>query len=104
VIQQPDVVSTIEQMMLAFEPPAETFVNQIAAVHSHDTREQLHQLEMPTLVLGARRDFMVPPELAEIVAQSIPNARFELLDGGHAFSAENAPEFNRVIMEFLQAN
>jgi 3-oxoadipate enol-lactonase len=104
VIHQPDVVATIEQMMVAFQPPVEAFVNQIAAVHTHDTREQLHQITAPTLVLGAKRDFMVPPELAEIVAQSIPGSRFELLDGGHAFSAENAPEFNRVILEFLKAN
>ena len=104
VIHQPDVVNTIEQMMLAFEPPAEAFLNQMAAVRGHDTRELLRQIEAPTLVLGARRDFMVPPELAEVVAESIPGSRFEMLDGGHAFSAENAQEFNRVILEFLQAN
>ena len=104
VITQPDVVETIEQMVLAFQPPGETFANQIAAVHAHDTREQLRQLDVPALVLGARRDFMVPPELAEVVAQSLPNARLEMLDGGHAFSAENAQEFNRVILEFLQSH
>jgi pimeloyl-ACP methyl ester carboxylesterase len=103
VIHQPDVVNMIEQMMLAFEPPAETFTHQMAAVKEHDTREQLHQITAPTLVLGAKRDFMVPPELADVVHQSIPGSRFELLDGGHGFSAENAAEFNRVILEFLQA-
>jgi 3-oxoadipate enol-lactonase len=104
VIHQPDVVSTIEQMMLAFEPPAESFVNQFAAVKEHDTREQLRSITAPTLVLGAKRDFMVPPELAEMIAQEIPGSRFEMLDGGHGFSAENAIEFNRVILEFLKAN
>jgi len=104
VIHQPDVISAIEQMMLAFQPPADTFVKQIHGVLTHDTREQLAQIEAPTLVLGARRDIMVPPELAEIIAASIPGSRFELLDGGHAFSAENAVEFNRVILEFLQAH
>ena len=103
VIHQPDVVSTIEQMMVAFQPPPEAFVNQIAAVHGHDTREQLRQVTAPTLVLGAKRDFMVPPELSEVIAESIPGSRLELLDGGHGFSAENAVEFNRVILEFLQA-
>jgi pimeloyl-ACP methyl ester carboxylesterase len=103
VIHQPDVVNSIEQMMTAFQPPPEAFVNQFAAVQGHDTREQLRQIAAPTLVLGARRDFMVPPELAEIVAQSIPGSRFEMLEGGHGFSAENAPEFNRVVLEFLQA-
>ncbi len=104
IIHQPDVVNSIEQMMVAFEPPPDAFVKQIHGVRSHDTREQLAQITAPTLVLGARRDVMVPPELAEIVHQSIPGSRFELLDGGHAFSAENAAEFNRVILEFLKAN
>jgi 3-oxoadipate enol-lactonase len=104
VIHQPEVVDAIEQMALAFEPPAEAFVNQMAAVHAHDTREQLHQITAPTLVLGAKRDFMVPPELAQVVHASIPGSRFELLDGGHGFSAENAAEFNRLILEFLKAN
>jgi pimeloyl-ACP methyl ester carboxylesterase len=104
VIYQPDVVETIEQMMVAFQPPPEAFVNQFSAVQGHDTREQLHQITAPTLVMGAKRDFMVPPELAEMIAESIPGSRFELLDGGHGFSAENAAEFNRVVLEFLKAN
>ena len=104
VIHQPDVINSIEQMMLAFQPPPETFEKQTHGVLNHDTRDQLKQITAPTLVMGARRDVLVPPELAEIVHQSIPGSRFELLDGGHAFSAENAGEFNRVILEFLQAN
>jgi 3-oxoadipate enol-lactonase len=104
IINQPDVVATIEQLILAEPPRPETFQNQIAAVHGHDTREQLHQIEAPTLVMVARRDFMVPLELGTVVHQSIPGSRLETLDGGHAFSAENVAEFNRVILEFLQAN
>jgi len=103
IIHQPDVINTIEQMMVAFQPPPDTFDKQVHGVLSHDTREQLKQITVPTLVLGARRDVLVPPELAEVVHQSIPGSRFELLDGGHAFSAENVGEFNRVILEFLQA-
>lgn len=103
VINQPDVVATIESMMEEFQPPPETFVSQFAAVQAHDTREQLHQVTAPTLVLGARRDFMVPPELAQHIAEAIPGSRFEMLEGGHGFSAENAQEFNRVILEFLKS-
>jgi pimeloyl-ACP methyl ester carboxylesterase len=103
VINNPEMIAMIEQMVLEFEPPPETFVNQLAAVVDHDVREQLATLTLPALVVSARRDIMVPPELGEIVATSIPGARFELLDGGHAVNAENAAEFNRVILEFLQA-
>lgn len=103
VIGQPELVAQIEQMVLAFQPPEESFVNQLAAVQAHDVREQLKGVTAPTLVLAARRDFMVPPELAEEIAEAIPGSRFELLEGGHGFSAENAVEFNRVILEFLKA-
>jgi pimeloyl-ACP methyl ester carboxylesterase len=103
-INQPDLIAAIEQMVLAFQPPADTFVNQLAAVVDHDVREQLATINVPTLVVSARRDLMVPPELGEIVAASIPGARFELLDGGHAVNAENAAEFNSVVLEFLLSN
>ena len=103
VINNPDVVAMIEQMMTTIQPPMESFMNQFAAVSAHDTYEQLHQITAPTLVMGARRDFMVPPELAKHIAEAIPGSRFEMLDGGHAFSAENTAEFNRVILEFLQS-
>lgn len=104
IINQPQVVAMIEELILAEPPRPEAFQNQIAAVHGHDTREQLHQIEAPTLVMVARRDFMVPPELGRVVHESIPGSRLAELDGGHAFSAENVAEFNQVVLEFLQAN
>jgi 3-oxoadipate enol-lactonase len=104
VLSQPELVRAIEQMVLAFQPPAETFVNQMAAVREHATAARLGQVTAPTLVLAARRDVMVPPELAAEVAEAIPGARFELLDGGHGFSAENAAEFNRIVLKFLLAH
>jgi pimeloyl-ACP methyl ester carboxylesterase len=103
VIYEPDIVVQIEQMVNLFQPPVESFLNQLAAVQAHDVRDQLRQVTAPTLVLGAKRDFMVPPELAEEIAEAIPGSRFELLEGGHGFSAENAQEFNRLILEFLKA-
>ena len=104
VINNPEMIAAIEQMMLEIEPPMESFLNQFSAVENHDTEAQLHQITAPTLVMAARRDVMVPPELAEHIHKAIPGSRFEMLDGGHAFSAENVAEFNRVVLEFLQAN
>ena len=101
VLHQPELMATIEGMMQAMHPPVEAFVNQVAAVRDHDTFERLGSVTVPTLVLGARRDVMVPPELAEETAAAIPGAQFMLLDGGHAFSAENVQGFNAAILEFL---
>ena len=104
VINQPEMVAVIEQMIVDFQPPVETYANQLAAVLEHDTRDQLAGVTAPTLVVSARRDIMVPPELGEIVAKAIPKARFQLLEGAHGVNAENASEFNRVLLEFFQAN
>jgi pimeloyl-ACP methyl ester carboxylesterase len=101
VINHPGVIEMIETMMSTIQPPVESFASQFAAVQAHDTEAQLHQITAPTLVMGARRDFMVPPELAKHIADAIPGSRFEMLEGGHGFSAENTAEFNRVILEFL---
>lgn len=101
VLQQPELMATVEQMMMSLHPPVEAFVNQVAAVRNHDTLDLLRSVAVPTLVLGARRDVMVPPELGEETAAAIPGAEFSLLDGGHAFSAENVQDFNAAILEFL---
>lgn len=102
-LERERVISALEQMALAFQPPVSTFVNQTAAVAAHDVREQLAAVTAPALVLVGRQDILVPPELAEVLAASIPGATLRILDGGHAFNVENAEEFNRTVLDFLAA-
>jgi pimeloyl-ACP methyl ester carboxylesterase len=104
IIERPDLVDMIESMAGQFQPPPETFPNQTHAVEQHDCCEQLRSLRMPTLVMVGRRDVMVPPELSEQVAASIPGAELKLFETAHAFNFEEAEAFNATVLEFLARN
>ena len=61
--------------------------------------ENLGALDVPTLVLGGRRDQMTGPKAGELVARQIKGAQFKLLDAGHSIMNE-AP---RATLEALKA-
>jgi pimeloyl-ACP methyl ester carboxylesterase len=50
--------------------------------------ESLGALDVPTLVLGGRRDQMTGPKAGELVARQIKGAQFMLLDAGHSIMNE----------------
>jgi pimeloyl-ACP methyl ester carboxylesterase len=53
----------------------------IAAIVDHDTTDRLPEIAAPTLVLAGGRDATARPELCRAVAELIPGARFEVLEG-----------------------
>jgi 3-oxoadipate enol-lactonase len=59
---------------------------QMQAVMGHDTSARLGSIAAPTLVVHGTEDRMLPVVNGELIAQAIPHARLELLDGvGHMF-------------------
>jgi class 3 adenylate cyclase len=67
-----------------------------------DTRHVLGAVRVPTLVLHGADDQVVPFEAAEYVAQHIPGARLEVIEGaGHLAIGEGASRISTAIGEFL---
>jgi poly(3-hydroxyoctanoate) depolymerase len=58
-------------------------------------------VDHPTLVIGARRDPLAPPRNAEILAAALPDARLEMVDGGHLFLFEDAEQGCALVEDFL---
>jgi 3-oxoadipate enol-lactonase len=73
----------------------------LAACASHDTRKRLMAIRAPTLVLAGEYDLLVPVARVYELAQSIPNAQFRVLPGGHAFMTEEPEPFNAAVRSFL---
>jgi len=96
------LLDQIERVAADLHPSPEAFLRQLDAVVAHDTVASLGSLTMPALVMIARRDIMVPPELGHQVAAAIPGAEVVELEGGHAFNMESVAEFNTAIMDFLE--
>ena len=74
---------------------------QMMALMGWSSLPWLHQLQQPTLVIAGEDDPIVPPVNGQLIAQRIPNARFELVGCGHLFILTLAPEIAEMIDAFL---
>ncbi len=74
----------------------------LAACHAYRVApEAVRALEVPTLVLGGKRDQMTPIKAGQALAREIPGARFEAIDAGHAMMSEAPREVLRSLRGFL---
>ena len=67
----------------------------------HDTTHRLPDIHAPTLVLAGGRDMTSRPEVCQAVAELIPDARFEVLEGeAHQPFQEVPDDWNRRVDDF----
>ena len=82
------------------EPDA--FARQLAASCRHDARDRLRTLALPTHVIGAERDILVPVWKAKELAELIPHAKLTVIEGApHGALIEQAERFNNVVLDFI---
>ena len=66
-----------------------------------DLHPELATIACPVLVLGGSLDRVRPPALAEPVARSIPNARYQVLETGHYMAVATPELVAAAIGDFL---
>jgi 3-oxoadipate enol-lactonase len=72
-----------------------------AAVRDMDQRAALGRITTPTLVIGGKHDKSTPPEHGELIAKSIPGARYVELNAAHLSNWEAAQAFTQQVQNFL---
>ena len=76
--------------------------NDFTACDQFDIRDQLAQITVPTLVIAASEDKLTPPKHGRFLADTIPQAQFELLEGaGHMMMVEKPGETADAVKLFL---
>jgi pimeloyl-ACP methyl ester carboxylesterase len=81
-----------------------TLHNATRAVLAADLRPRLGQINAPTLVIWGERDNLVPLEYGKLLAESLPNARLEVIEGaGHNPMWDRPDELNRLVAGFLDS-
>lgn len=70
------------------------------ALSETDVSGRLEELAAPTLVLCGSRDRANQPA-ARLIAERVPDARLEIVEGGHELNLDNPAEFNRLTFEFV---
>lgn len=79
------------------------YENQAHSIQKHDTKEELNSIKVPTLILGASKDRLIPLNHQKSLHKKIPNSKFEIIEGaGHAFMMEEPEKVNQIIWEFIK--
>ncbi|WP_285483825.1 alpha/beta fold hydrolase [Amycolatopsis sp. NBRC 101858] len=72
------------------------------AIRTHDCVDRLHEIGAPTLVLNGTDDPLMPASTAESVAERIPGAVLELLEGGrHGLTLEQREVTAGLVRRFV---
>jgi pimeloyl-ACP methyl ester carboxylesterase len=73
-----------------------------AALGRHDAGERLRSVQLPTHVIGAEHDILVPVWKSQELAELIPGAKLTVLDGvPHGVNVEGAERFNSAVLDFI---
>lgn len=70
------------------------------ALGETDFSDRLAEIAQPTLILCGAQDKPNLPA-ARHLEECLPNARLEVVEGGHQLNLDNPAEFNRLTYEFL---
>ena len=94
----------VRGMMLShpYPQPTEAFLRQAAACGRHETRDRLPELAVPTHVVGAEHDLLVPVWKSKEIAELVPGAKLTVIPRApHGVNVERAEEFNGAVLDFL---
>lgn len=76
--------------------------HQTNACLDYDTRDRIHQISAPTLVIVGRQDLLMPIRMSKELAAGIPHAELVILKGGaHDLCGEIPDKFRMAVLDFL---
>jgi pimeloyl-ACP methyl ester carboxylesterase len=76
---------------------------QLDAIGGFDACERIHNIQIPTLILTAERDLLVPPENGRLLSIRIPNAMVKsFADAGHLIYLECLQDFHETVLKFFR--
>ncbi|MFX0073434.1 MAG: alpha/beta fold hydrolase [Candidatus Hermodarchaeota archaeon] len=76
-------------------------INLANVMSEHKSLNKLEQIKNETLILAGEKDKHTVKSSSLLMHEKIVNSRLEILPGAHFFPLENAPEVNKIIIDFL---
>jgi aminoacrylate hydrolase len=100
--QHADRLRNEEAGAIAHFQGTDTLLRRIGTLRRFDASAWLAEIAVPTLVVAARDDMLVPWTCSRDFADSIPGARLVTLEyGGHANNVTAPETFNAMLADFL---
>ncbi|SAK42089.1 lactone hydrolase [Caballeronia fortuita] len=84
--------------------PAEGFARAAEAISRFDARDKLASVAKRTLVVAGEHDVGTPHAASRLVADTVPGARFELLNAAHLTPVEESQRFSALLGNFLRGS
>ena len=78
------------------------YASSLLALIEHQAPEGLHHMKVPTLVVRGEHDGLAGQDGAQELADAIPGAELEVIEGaGHLSNLDQPERFDRLVTEFL---
>jgi len=97
----PGETASVLQMLEACD--AAGYASTCAAVRDADFREQLHGVQVPTLIIAGTHDPATTPADGHFLENQIPGAKCAELPAAHLSNIEARDDFNRTVLGFLKS-
>lgn len=82
--------------------PVDVIFDLVRSYRDFDMTDQLHEIAVPTLVLGGTHDRLTLPKASQYLATHLPDADLHIFEGcGHMSMLERHEEFNALLASFL---
>jgi pimeloyl-ACP methyl ester carboxylesterase len=99
---KPSHVELVRSMLL--ECPPSTRLAAPKSLVGIDFAGRLSEIDLPVLVVCGTRDIVTPLVHSELLAERIPGARLEVLEGGgHMLMLERADALDRLVVDFARS-
>ncbi|KRB85323.1 hypothetical protein ASE00_00500 [Sphingomonas sp. Root710] len=83
--------------------PDAVMMKRMQAPYGFDRRDALRQLALPVMVIGASDDLLAPIYQSRMIADLVPDAQLEIVDGGHFFPKTRPDLYREKIGGFVRS-
>jgi pimeloyl-ACP methyl ester carboxylesterase len=98
----PDIMKVVTERLMKAPIAPDAFTRQVKAIMAWDTYARLPKIKAPTLVMHGKKDILVPPENAKILADRIPGAKLAYFEkSAHALFSQETDKVVDTLLKFL---
>jgi pimeloyl-ACP methyl ester carboxylesterase len=98
----PEYMKRVTDQLMKAPTTQDAFTRQVKAIMVWDTYARLPKIKAPTLVMHGKKDILVPPENAKILADRIPGAKLAYFEkSAHALFSQETDKVVDTLLKFL---